>query len=203
MPPQVKPQPKGVTSGAWFRGNGRRRNRYSVISHGKLSYVLLGWLAVNAAVVTALLSRRPRPHLRRRLFRWVWALMQNRTDPSARPVGSDPRRRVAPRGDRSRKYVAPYRYRRKVPSFGWTEHCAAAALDIRHTRFGASLRHTRLGASRRRSQAQRTIPDGSMRIILSNRSMSCFLEFKASTVARLAPRSIGRSIGCANPLDPP
>jgi hypothetical protein len=37
----------------------------------KLLYVLAGWIAVNAAVATALLNRRPRPHLRRRLFRWV------------------------------------------------------------------------------------------------------------------------------------
>jgi hypothetical protein len=37
----------------------------------KLSYVLGGWLAVNAVVAVALLTRHPRPHMRHRLFRWV------------------------------------------------------------------------------------------------------------------------------------
>jgi hypothetical protein len=36
----------------------------------KLSYVLGGWLVVNAVVGVALL-RRQRPHIRHRLFRWV------------------------------------------------------------------------------------------------------------------------------------
>jgi hypothetical protein len=36
-----------------------------------LFYVLGGWIALNAAVATAVLTRRARPHLRHRLFRWV------------------------------------------------------------------------------------------------------------------------------------
>jgi hypothetical protein len=34
-------------------------------------YIFGGWLALNAAVVVAVLTRRPRYHLRQRLFRWV------------------------------------------------------------------------------------------------------------------------------------
>jgi hypothetical protein len=34
-------------------------------------YVFGGWLALNAAVAAAVLTRRPRYHLRQRLFRWV------------------------------------------------------------------------------------------------------------------------------------
>jgi hypothetical protein len=36
-----------------------------------LSAVLTGWLVFNGAVFAALLSRRPRPELRTRLFLWV------------------------------------------------------------------------------------------------------------------------------------
>jgi hypothetical protein len=34
-------------------------------------YAVVGWIALNAVVVTAVLTRRSRPHLRQRLFRWV------------------------------------------------------------------------------------------------------------------------------------
>jgi hypothetical protein len=37
----------------------------------KLLYALGGWLAVNAVVAGALLTRHPIPHMRHRLFRWV------------------------------------------------------------------------------------------------------------------------------------
>jgi len=38
----------------------------------KLYYVLGGWLALNAVVPVVLLTtRRSRPHMRHRLFRWV------------------------------------------------------------------------------------------------------------------------------------
>jgi hypothetical protein len=34
-------------------------------------YVFEGWIVLNAAMAAAVLTRRPRPHLRHRLFRWV------------------------------------------------------------------------------------------------------------------------------------
>jgi hypothetical protein len=37
----------------------------------KLYFVLGGWLTLNAAVAIMLLTRRSRPLMRRRLFRWV------------------------------------------------------------------------------------------------------------------------------------
>jgi hypothetical protein len=37
----------------------------------KLSIVLGGWLALNAALTVMLLTRRSRPRLQHRLFRWV------------------------------------------------------------------------------------------------------------------------------------
>jgi hypothetical protein len=46
----------------------------------KLYFVLGGWFALNAVVATMLLTRRSRPHVRQRLFRWV---MSDR--PPARP----------------------------------------------------------------------------------------------------------------------
>jgi hypothetical protein len=36
-----------------------------------LSTTVVGWIAFNAAVAAALLTRRSRPKLRERLFRWV------------------------------------------------------------------------------------------------------------------------------------
>jgi hypothetical protein len=44
----------------------------------KLIMILGGWLALNAAVAIMLLTRPSRPHLRHRLFRWVYR-------PPARP----------------------------------------------------------------------------------------------------------------------
>jgi hypothetical protein len=37
----------------------------------KLGILMGSWIALNAVVAAALLSRRPVPHLRERLFRWV------------------------------------------------------------------------------------------------------------------------------------
>ena len=37
----------------------------------KVSIVLGGWLALNAALTVMLLTRRSRPRLQHRLFRWV------------------------------------------------------------------------------------------------------------------------------------
>jgi hypothetical protein len=37
----------------------------------KLTIVLGGWIALNVAAAGLLMTRRPNPHLRRRLFRWV------------------------------------------------------------------------------------------------------------------------------------
>ncbi len=36
-----------------------------------LGIVAIGWVALNAAIFTALLLRRPRPELRERLFKWT------------------------------------------------------------------------------------------------------------------------------------
>jgi hypothetical protein len=35
------------------------------------SAVVIGWLAINGLVFTALMTRRPRPGLRRSLFAWL------------------------------------------------------------------------------------------------------------------------------------
>jgi hypothetical protein len=48
----------------------------------KLIIVMGGWLVVNAAIAVALLTRRSRPHLQQRLFRWV---MGNRRPARLRP----------------------------------------------------------------------------------------------------------------------
>lgn len=37
----------------------------------KLNIILGGWLALNAVVAIKLLTRRSRPHMQHRLFRWV------------------------------------------------------------------------------------------------------------------------------------
>jgi len=48
-----------------------------------LSTILIGWLTLNVVVVAALLTRRARPQLRERLFRWVI-----RGETKRRPHGS-------------------------------------------------------------------------------------------------------------------
>jgi hypothetical protein len=44
----------------------------------KMYFVLGGWMALNFALSMALLSRRPRPHLRNRMFLWVIGLAHSR-----------------------------------------------------------------------------------------------------------------------------
>jgi hypothetical protein len=48
----------------------------------KLNIILGGWLALNAVVAIKLLTRRSRPHMQHRLFRWVIG-----DRPPARPRG--------------------------------------------------------------------------------------------------------------------
>jgi hypothetical protein len=51
-----------------------------------LGTIVIGWLALNVALFTGLLLRRPRPELRHKLFRWVVG-GRPRHEPSQRGLG--------------------------------------------------------------------------------------------------------------------